>query len=240
MIGTPRRCTAKFLGRVPYAEAARLQEEAARALASGTAGETLLLLEHPHVVTLGRGADASHVLLDEATRAARGIGIHETGRGGDVTYHGPGQLVGYPILDLRPDRCDVHRYVRDLEEVLIRTAADFGVTAGRLAGRTGVWVEGRKLAAIGVRISRWITSHGFAINVTTDLSYFGHIVPCGISHAGVTSLLDRTGRAFRLEDVARSAAAHLGEVFGRGITGFSASGSPARAPAGETAIGGAA
>jgi len=214
-----RSIDARFMGRVAYAEAADIQERLVRSLASGEGGEAFLLLEHPHVLTLGRGANPDHLLLDEATRAARGIGIHATGRGGDVTYHGPGQLVGYPILDLRPDRCDVHRYMRDLEEVLIRTAGDFGVAAGRAAGLTGVWVRGRKLAAIGVRVSRWITSHGFALNVTTDLSYFGHIVPCGIQGKGVTSIEAETGRAWPLTDVAASAAAHLGRVFDRDVTG---------------------
>jgi len=207
------------LGRVAYAEASRLQEELVRKLASGEGGESFLLLEHPHVLTLGRGANPENLLLDEATRASRGIGIHETGRGGDVTYHGPGQLVGYPILNLRPDRCDVHRYVRDLEEVLIRTAADFGVTAARSEGLTGIWVGDRKLAAIGVRVSKWITSHGFALNVSTDLSYFSHIVPCGITDRGVTSLLAETGRDWPLADVAASAASHLGDVFDREMTG---------------------
>lgn len=214
-----RTCEARFLGRVAYAEASRLQEDLVRALAEGSGGETLLLLEHPHVVTLGRGADASHVLMDEATRAALGIGVHAAGRGGDVTYHGPGQLVGYPILDLRPDRRDVRRYLRDLEEVLIRTAGGLGVRAGRLDGLTGVWVDGKKLAALGVRVSRWITSHGFALNVTTDLSYFGHIVPCGIAGAAVTSLQALTGRSLALEEVAGLLAARFGEVFGRRMAG---------------------
>jgi lipoyl(octanoyl) transferase len=217
-----RSCEARFLGRVAYAEAERLQESLVRDLASGSGGEVLLLLEHPHVVTLGRGADSRHLLLDEGTRAERGIGVHETGRGGDVTYHGPGQLVGYPILDLRPDRCDVHRYVRDLEEALIRASGDLGVEAARAEGRTGVWARGRKLAAIGVRVSRWITSHGFALNVTTDLSYFSHIVPCGIADAGVTSLLDLTGRSISLEEAALAAASRFGEVFARRMRGFGA------------------
>jgi lipoyl(octanoyl) transferase len=215
-----RRCEARYLGRVAYPDGARLQESLVRDLIGGSSREVFLLLEHPHVVTLGRGADGAHVLLDEATRAARGIGVHETGRGGDVTYHGPGQLVGYPILDLSPDRRDVHAYVRDLEEVLIRTALDFGVEAYRSPGRSGAWVEGHKLAAIGVRVSRWITSHGFAFNVSTDLSYFGHIVPCGIAGAGVTSLLDLTGKRFELEEVAGAAARHFGDVFEREMTGF--------------------
>jgi lipoyl(octanoyl) transferase len=214
-----RACETRFLGRVAYPDGVRLQERLVRDLAGLGGRETLLLLEHPHVVTLGRGADGGNVLMDEATRAARGIGLYETGRGGDVTYHGPGQLVGYPILDLRPDRCDVHRYVRDLEEVLVRTAREFGVEGERIAGRTGVWAAGRKLAAIGVRVSRWITSHGFAFNVSTDLSYFDHIVPCGIADAGVTSLHQLTGRAPGLEEVALVAARHFGDVFEREMTG---------------------
>jgi lipoyl(octanoyl) transferase len=144
-------------------------------------------------LTLGVKGDGGrcHVRASSEVLAARGVEVHEAGRGGDITYHGPGQIVGYPIVDLRPDRCDVHRYVRDLEEVLIRTAADLGVDAGRVEGLTGVWTgpdRGAKLAAIGVRISRWITSHGFALNVTTDLSFFDLIVPCGIADRGVTSL----------------------------------------------------
>jgi lipoyl(octanoyl) transferase len=213
--GGLRRCEHRFLGRVAYADAARLQERLVAGLRADQGGEHLLFLEHPHVVTLGRGADRANILLDEATRAARGIGIHETGRGGDVTYHGPGQLVGYPIIDLKPDRCDIHGYVRDLEEVLIRTAADFDVVAGRVAGLTGIWVGDRKLAAIGVRITRWVTSHGFAFNVATDLSYFDHIIPCGIMGRGVTSLLAETGRAPGLEEVSASAARHFGDVYGR-------------------------
>jgi lipoyl(octanoyl) transferase len=223
-----RACEARFLGRIAYPEGVRLQERLVRDLGAGEGGEALLLLEHPHVVTLGRGADGGHVLMDEATRAARGIGLYETGRGGDVTYHGPGQLVGYPILDLRPDRCDVHAYVRDLEEVLILTAREFGVEGRRVAGRTGVWVAcgdgggttSLKLAAIGVRVSRWITSHGFAFNVSTDLSYFEHIVPCGIADAGVTSLRELTGRDPGLEEVSLVAARRFGEVFGRAMIGL--------------------
>jgi len=215
-----RACLPRWLGRVPYAEGLSLQESLVAELSQGRGPEHLLLLEHPHVITLGRNASPAHVLAGEAARQVRGVALYPTGRGGDVTYHGPGQLVGYPIVDLRPDRRDVRRYVRDLEEVLIRTAADFGVGARRVEGLTGVWVdEGRgrtsKLAAIGVRIARWITSHGFAFNVTTDLSYFDLIVPCGISDHGVTSLQRLTGRAIELQDVAAHAAAHFGTVFGR-------------------------
>jgi lipoyl(octanoyl) transferase len=140
--------------------------------------------------------------------------VHETGRGGDITYHGPGQIVGYPILDLKPDRCDVHRYVRDLEEVLIRTAAGYGIVAERVEGLTGVWVGRDKLAAIGVRIARWITSHGFALNVTTDLDYFGLIVPCGIADRGVTSLARLLGRTVDRAEVEEAVGRHFSQVFG--------------------------
>lgn len=175
----------------------------------------MLLLEHPHVITLGRNADPANVLAGEAVRASHGVALYPTRRGGDVTYHGPGQLVGYPIVNLKPDRCDVRRYMRDLEEVLIRTAADFGVVAGRVEGLTGVWVGTEKLAAIGVRIARWVTSHGFAFNVSTDLSYFHLIVPCGIADHGVTSLGRLTGESIRLEEVAARVAVHFGDVYGR-------------------------
>jgi len=217
----PRVCVPRFMGRVGYEEGLTLQQGAVAALSAGTGSERLFLLEHPHVITLGRNARAANILAGEATRQSRGVALYSTGRGGDVTYHGPGQLVGYPILDLRPDRCDVRRYVRDLEEVLIRAAGDFGVTAGRVDGLTGVWVaSGRggrheKLAAIGVRIARWVTSHGFAFNVTTDLSYFGLIVPCGIADHDVTSLERLTGRRIPLEEVARRVTARFGEVYGR-------------------------
>ena len=141
--------------------------------------------------------------------------MHETGRGGDITYHGPGQIVGYPIMDLRPDRCDVHRYVRDIEEVLIRTASDYGVEAERVEGLTGVWVGRDKLAAIGVRISRWVTSHGFALNVSTDLEYFDLIVPCGIADRSVTSLARLLGHPVEQVEVEYRIAAHFAEVFTR-------------------------
>jgi lipoyl(octanoyl) transferase len=143
--------------------------------------------------------------------------VHETGRGGDVTFHGPGQLVGYPIVDLKPDRQDVHRYVRDLEEVLIRTAADFGLDAGRVKGYSGAWVGDRKLAAIGVRISRWVTSHGFALNVSTDLAGFDLIVPCGIADRGVTSLASLLGRDVSMAEVEAGVRRHFGAVFDRDV-----------------------
>jgi lipoyl(octanoyl) transferase len=203
------------MGLTSYVEALAVQQQLVAARKAGGAPDTLLLLEHPPVITLGRAANRAHVLADEEARRSRGVELFETGRGGDVTYHGPGQLVGYPIISLAPDRCDVRRYVRDLEEVLIRAAADFGVEAGRIAGLTGVWVGGEKLAAIGVRISRWVTMHGFAFNVTTDLSHFEMIVPCGIADHGVTSLEKILGRRIALNEVAASVARHFGEVFER-------------------------
>ena len=181
---------------MPYADALALQKQLVEERRDGRIGDVLLLVEHPHVLTLGVRGDGgrSHILATPDVLGARGVDVHETGRGGDITYHGPGQIVGYPIIDLKPDRCDVHRYVRDLEEVLIRVAADYGLTGERVAGLTGVWVGGEKVAAIGVRIARWITSHGFALNVTTDLDYFNLIVPCGIADRGVTSLSKLIGR----------------------------------------------
>jgi lipoyl(octanoyl) transferase len=173
------------------------------------------LLEHPHVITLGRAGDASNILLDEGTLNSLSVEVHRTGRGGDVTYHGPGQLVGYPIINLRPDRCDVHRYVRDLEEVLIRSIADYGIEGARIKGLTGVWVGNVKIAAIGVRIARWVTSHGFALNVNTDLSYFSTIIPCGVRDKGVVSMSRLLGHDVPLTEVARVVARHFGGVLNR-------------------------
>jgi len=203
------------LGVVPYAEGLELQRRLVEQRRSGEIPDQLLLLEPPPVITLGVRTrnGRSHVLASDAALEAQGVGVFETGRGGDVTYHGPGQLVGYPILDLRPDRCDVHRYVRDLEEVLIRTAAAFGVEASRAAGLTGVWVGNEKLAAIGVRIARWVTSHGFAFNVTTNLGHFGLIVPCGITDRGVTSLARLLGRAVPMTDVESAVVSAFRAVF---------------------------
>jgi lipoyl(octanoyl) transferase len=205
------------LGLMPYEGALALQRSLVEQRQRGDIEDVLLLVEHPHVLTLGVKGDGgrSHILATPEDLASNGVEIHETGRGGDVTYHGPGQLVGYPIVDLKPDRCDVHRYVRDLEEVLIRTAADYGIAAGRVEKLTGVWVGDRKLAAIGVRISRWVTSHGFALNVGTDLKFFDLIIPCGIVGRGVTSLEQLAGRPVERSAVEAAVIHHFGEVFGR-------------------------
>jgi lipoyl(octanoyl) transferase len=205
------------LGRVPYAAALDLQTQLVTERQAGRITDTLLLLEHDPVFTLGRNARAEHVLVSEGALRERGFEIFECGRGGDVTYHGPGQLVGYPILDLSPDRCDVHRYVRDLEEVMIRTCADFGLggAARRIKGLTGCWVGDQKIGAIGVRIARWVTSHGLAFNVANDLAPFSMIVPCGIRGCAVTSLERLLRRPVALDDVADRLAGHLASVFGR-------------------------
>jgi lipoyl(octanoyl) transferase len=211
------RLDARWLGTVSYGAALALQAELVRQRRSGAIPDTLLLLEHPHVITLGTSSHAEHVLADAAERARRGIELHETGRGGDVTYHGPGQLVGYPILDLKPDRCDLHRYVRDIEAALIDLLAMFDIQAGRAPGWTGVWTGDLKIAAIGVRVSSgWITSHGFALNVCTDLSYFDAIVPCGIRGRGVTSMAECIrGHVPSVHDVGLRAARAFARTFGR-------------------------
>lgn len=203
------------LGLVKYGEALELQKRLVELRRAGEIPDQLLLLQHPPVITLGVKShdDRSHVLASPEALERHGVELFETGRGGDVTFHGPGQLVGYPILDLNPDRRDVHKYVRDLEEVLIRTAARFGITAGRHAGLTGVWVGDEKLAAIGVRIARWITSHGFALNVSTDLASFNLIVPCGITGKGVTSVARLTGSDLSMTAVEDAVIAELSSVF---------------------------
>jgi lipoyl(octanoyl) transferase len=205
------------LGVVPYEQGVELQRALVEERRAGQIPDLLLLLEHPHVITLGAKRDAarSHLIATAEALDARRVELHESGRGGDITYHGPGQLVGYPILDLRPDRCDVHKYVRDLEEVMIRAAEDFGIRAGRVEGLTGAWVGADKLGAIGVRISRWITSHGFALNVATDLEYFNLIVPCGITSGGVTSLERATGRPVSMGDAEAAVVTHFSQVFAR-------------------------
>ncbi len=215
-----RALTVRRLGVVEYQAGLELQQRLVEERRAETIGDTLLLVEHPPVITLGartRGR-ATHILASPDELARAGVTVHETGRGGDVTYHGPGQLVGYPIFDLRPDRCDVHRYVRDLEEALIAAVGRLGVSAGRVRGLTGVWAgpAGReaKLAAIGVRISRWISSHGFALNVGTDLGHFGLIVPCGIADRGVTSIEVLLGRSVPMAEVEEAVVSGIASVFG--------------------------
>jgi lipoyl(octanoyl) transferase len=211
-----RTLEVRRLGRVSYGEAAELQKQLVEERRTGVIPDTLLLLEHPHVITRGVKARqvTANLRVSEAELSERQVELIDSGRGGDVTYHGPGQLVGYPILDLRPDRCDVHAYVHDLEEVIIRVARDFGVEAGRIEKLSGVWVGDRKLAAIGIRISRWITSHGFALNVDTDLAYFDLIVPCGITDKSVTSLAQLLGHTPPIDDVEARVVTRFAEVFG--------------------------
>jgi lipoyl(octanoyl) transferase len=211
---------AVWLGRIRYADALDLQREAQRRVAAG-GEETFFLLEHEPVFTLGRNASDADILLTPERRRELGIEVYESDRGGKVTYHGPGQLVGYPILDLSPDRRDVRRYVRDLEEILIRTLADHGIAASRSPIRermSSVWVGNDKIAAIGVHLARWITTHGFALNVTNQaLGNFLGIVPCGITDGGVASIERFTGRAIAPADLVPSVLRRFGEVFEREI-----------------------
>lgn len=209
----------RSLGLVPYAAALETQRELVAARQRGAVVDQLLLLEHPAVITVGVSGrrHRGHVLASPAQLRDHGIELLDVPRGGDVTFHGPGQLVGYPIIDLKPDRCDVHRYVRDLEEVLIRTVASFGVVAGRVAGLTGVWVGDDKLAAIGVRLSRWVTSHGFALNVVPELEKFSLIVPCGLAGRGITSLERLMGSVPPKLDLEAVVATEFARVFNRQI-----------------------
>jgi lipoyl(octanoyl) transferase len=201
------------LGLVEYADGLAAQKLLVEARAQGLIPDTLLLLEHPRVITLGRGAKGANILVPREELQRQGFEVWETDRGGDVTYHGPGQIVGYPILDLKPDRKDVRKYVASVEELMIRVARDYGIEAQRVAGRTGVWTNVGKLGAIGVHISRWITSHGFAFNVRTDLRDFAAIVPCGIQDAGVASLESLLGNAPPLREVEERFAERAGDVW---------------------------
>jgi lipoyl(octanoyl) transferase len=207
------RCHVEQRGLVDYADGLRLQRERVVARQAGVAPDTLLLLEHPHVYTLGRNAKKENLLLSAEQLATRGAQVFEIDRGGDVTYHGPGQLVGYPILDLAQHRRDIAWYMRSLEEVFIAVAREYGIEAERLAGAPGVWVGNDKLVALGVHISRWVTSHGFAFNVNTDLRYFDWIVPCGLCDKGVTSLQKLLGRRVEMAEVAEKVVRHFGRVF---------------------------
>jgi lipoyl(octanoyl) transferase len=213
--GAPVTIEVRRLGRIGYQEALDLQAGLVDERRRGEVGDLLLLLEHPPVITLGVKTrnTRTNIVASDAQLAAAGVAVFQSGRGGDVTYHGPGQLVGYPIFDLNPHRRDVHQYVRDVEEALILAAASFGVSAVRVPGLTGIWVGNDKLAAIGVRISRWITSHGFAFNVSTDLSHFDLIVPCGIQGRGVTSLEQLLGRPVPMAEVEAAVEAGFLSVF---------------------------
>jgi len=206
-------CAVEQLGCVEYSAGLALQHERVAARKTGSIPDTLLLLEHPHVYTLGRNALRENVLVSSSFLSARGASVFETDRGGDVTYHGPGQLVGYPIIDLTQHRRDIAWYMRSLEEVFIRVAQEYGIEAGRLPGAAGVWVGNTKLVAVGVHISRWVTSHGFAFNVNTDLSFFEWIVPCGLHGRGVTSLQRLLGHPVDLEEVRGKVVEIFGQVF---------------------------
>jgi lipoyl(octanoyl) transferase len=206
-----RSCCLRQLGQVDYTSALRLQQQLAADRKRGLVPDQLLLLEHPHVITMGRNGHLAHLLASDDILARAGIGFYPTDRGGDVTYHGPGQLVGYPILDLRDWKRDVGAYVRAVEETLIATLAEYCIEAGRIPKLTGVWVGECKIAAIGVHLSRWVTSHGFALNVSTDLSYFQYIVPCGLTRP-VTSMAALGVRA-SLPEVGAKLAVHFARIF---------------------------
>lgn len=214
---TRRRTAWTFLGPTPYGEANSLQEKARAELKEGTGSERLLLLEHdPPVYTLGRNAGEAEIRSEEAWRRARGIEVVECDRGGQATYHGPGQLVGWPVIDLAPDRKDVRRYVRDLQEVLVRVLREYGVEAeARPMPEIGVWVGGAKIASLGIHLSRWITTHGFALNVAPDLDHFAGLVPCGMPDVRMTSIEALTGRRPPLHDVARRVSSQFGSIFAR-------------------------
>ena len=201
----------KRLGRVEYSDALAIQKETELAVKNGTQPDTLLLLEHPHTLTVGRRGNTAGILSSQDLLQARGVTVFETNRGGKITYHGLGQVVGYPIINLSPHREDVHRYVRDLEEVLIRTLSDFGVEAFRIEGLTGVHTSRGKVAAIGVHISRWVTTHGFALNVNTDLSYFNLIIACDGEQ--VTSMQDLLGHEIDMRKVEDRIVDRFAEVF---------------------------
>jgi lipoyl(octanoyl) transferase len=200
------------LGRLGWAQAFEIQQQLVARRKAGEIPDQLLIVEHPHVVTVGRNGREENLLASPEVMLRTGIEVHHTDRGGDVTYHGPGQIVGYPILDLRDWKRDVGAYVRAIEQMLIDTLADVGITAGREPGLTGVWTQGAKIAAIGVHLSRWVTSHGFALNVTTDLQYFGYIVPCGLTKP-VTSMR-QLGVEVPRQDVIDRLRRHFEEIFG--------------------------
>ena len=213
--GVSKICHAVWLGTVDYAEALDLQMRICAAKKAGLAPDLLLRLEHPPTITLGRSGRWHNLLAGDAVLRSRGVARYEVDRGGDITFHGPGQLVGYPLLLLEPGERDVHRYMRNLEEVLIRSVASFGVESRRAENMTGVWTGQGKLAAMGVHISRWITRHGFALNVNTDLSYFDLINPCGLAGRPVASMQSVLGRHCAMSEVVRCVSREFGRVFNR-------------------------
>lgn len=212
-------CWVVDLGRVSWQPACELQRQLVQARKTGAIADVLLICEHPHVITLGRNGTRDHLRAGEALLEQMNVQFHMTDRGGDITYHGPGQVVGYPILDLTEHRRDIRWYVQQLEEVMVRASADFGIAAKRLEGQHGVWIETpdgeEKLGALGVHLSRWVTSHGFAYNVSTDLRYFDLIVPCGIAGKRVTSVERAVGRAVSMKEVRARLIDHFASVFSR-------------------------
>jgi len=238
-------CWTVDLGRIGYERAWELQKRIVAARKLALIPDVLLLCEHPHVITMGRNGRAEHLLASEEMLRARGVEFHATNRGGDITYHGPGQIVAYPILNLAEIRRDVGWYVRQLEEAMIRTTTEYGITAERREGRTGIWVNvtdasgllsEEKLGAIGVHISRWVTSHGLAYNVSTDLSYFDLIVPCGIAGKRATSLTSLMNRKVEMNDAAPRLVRHLGDCFGRTMRAISAAELESALAAQETSV----
>ena len=205
------------IGRTPYVDAWRLQQKIWTLRHEDAIQDILLLTEHEHVYTLGKSADDNHLLASQEELKISGTDVFQIDRGGDITYHGPGKIVGYPIIDLNNYYLDIHRYLRSLEEVVIHTLSAFGIMAGREKDMTGVWVNNEKIAAIGVKVSRWVTMHGFALNVNTDLSKFERIIPCGIFHKGVTSMQRVLGREIQFEAVKKVIANSFAEVFNRQI-----------------------
>jgi lipoyl(octanoyl) transferase len=224
--GEHRHVSVRRLGRTNYRDCWTLQQDLLRHRQEQLIPDTLLLTEHDHVYTIGRSGSDLHLLAEADERMALGVDVVQCDRGGDITYHGPGQIVGYPILDLTDYYLDLHRYLRDLEEVVIRTLAPYGVRAGRHADYTGVWVGDEKICAIGVKTDRWVTMHGFALNVNTDLSYFNRIIPCGIVEKGVTSLREIIGSEIAVPEMMRAVAGHFADVFGVVIDELPESGIP--------------
>ncbi|MEE2903948.1 MAG: lipoyl(octanoyl) transferase LipB [Myxococcota bacterium] len=202
------------LGRISYGDAMKLMQERFEARLRGEVTDALFLLEHEPVLTLGRSADESNILIDRKRLAEQGVEVYHSGRGGDVTYHGPGQLVGYPVIELPKDRRDVRKYVHDIEELMIRVIAEYGIRGGRIDGKIGTWIdESRKIGAIGVRLSKWVTSHGFALNVSTDMQGFELIIPCGLKDLGVTSIERESGQAPTMKEVTDHAERVFREIF---------------------------